>query len=257
MMEQVLNLEVRLLVLRHGRRRLIEALASASEESVEALERQITELETRKKASRRTKPAPHDLVAAAFAGSPEAEDRAQSLISKYESRSFLPQLREVERFLEHAGIRHGKLKSRTAALPKVIQALAGMSQSQVAELLEVAAHDRASDFALLANEIMRRDATSVRPPDDAVASSPTTVISKGVNRMSWTKLLTPAWLDVSGAAKQLATSVGDIESRIAAGEFVTRQATPNVTEIKFHKTNGTPKYIVAVPGAADPTPSKP
>ena len=71
--------------------------------------------------------------------------------------------------------------------------------------------------------------------------------------MAWTKLLTPEWAGTSGAAGILKTTESDIKQRIAAGEFVTRQSTPNVTEIKFHKTDGTPKFIVAVPGAADPT----
>lgn len=75
--------------------------------------------------------------------------------------------------------------------------------------------------------------------------------------MAWTKLLTPAWLGTSGAAKQLNTTEKDIEQRIKKGEFDTRQATANVSEIKFYKTDGTPKYIVAVPGAADPIPPKP
>ena len=72
--------------------------------------------------------------------------------------------------------------------------------------------------------------------------------------MAWTKLLTPAWLGISGAANQLNTTEREIKQRIANGEFVTKQATPNVTEIKFHMTDGTPKYIVAVPGAPSPTP---
>lgn len=73
--------------------------------------------------------------------------------------------------------------------------------------------------------------------------------------MAWTKLMAPEWPGLDGAANILSTTVKDIEARVAAGEFVTRKPTLNVTEIKFHKTDGTPKYIVAVPGAADPTPA--
>ena len=72
--------------------------------------------------------------------------------------------------------------------------------------------------------------------------------------MAWTKLLNPEWVGTSGAANLLKTTESDIKQRMAAGEFVTRKSMPNVTEIKFHKTDGTPKFIVAVPGAADPTP---
>ena len=157
-MDQFLDLEIRLLLLRYGRRRVIESLASGADESVEALERQISELESKKKTPPRSKkPTPPELVAAACEDRPGVEGQVRNLIASYENRTFLPRLREVERFLDHTGVRHSKLKSRVAALPKVIQALAGMSESQLKELLEVAAHDKGSDFALLANEIMRRD----------------------------------------------------------------------------------------------------
>ena len=154
-MDQMPNLDVRLPLLRYGRRRVIEALASVNDESAEALERQISELESKKK-TRAKKPTPSELVAAACKDRPAIEDQVQALLANYENRTFLPSLREVERFLDHEAIRHGKLKSRVAALPKIIQALARMSEPQLKELLEVASHDRGSDFALLANEIMRR-----------------------------------------------------------------------------------------------------
>jgi hypothetical protein len=60
-----------------------------------------------------------------------------------------------------------------------------------------------------------------------------------------------------GAAKILGITEKEIKARMAAGEFVTRNTTPNVTEIKFHKTDGTPKYIVAVLDAPDPVPPPP
>jgi len=72
--------------------------------------------------------------------------------------------------------------------------------------------------------------------------------------MPWQKLLGPEWVGTSGAANLLKTTESDIKARTTAGEFVTRKSTPNVTEIKFHKTDGTPKFIVAVPGSPDPIP---
>lgn len=95
-------------------------------------------------------------------GNPAIESHVQALIASYENRTFLPQLREVERFLDRVGVLHGKVKSRSEALPKVVQALAGMSHSELTGLTELASHDKSSDFALLANEIMRRDRTGNR-----------------------------------------------------------------------------------------------
>lgn len=67
-------------------------------------------------------------------------------------------------------------------------------------------------------------------------------------------MLNPEWVGTSGAANLLQITADDIKRRMSAGEFVTHKSTPNVTEIKFNKTDGTPKFIVDVPGEPDPTP---
>ena len=47
-----------------------------------------------------------------------------SLLDGYKKRMFLPRLRDVERFLDHAGVVHGRLKSRTEAMSKVAKCYA-------------------------------------------------------------------------------------------------------------------------------------
>lgn len=74
--------------------------------------------------------------------------------------------------------------------------------------------------------------------------------------MSWTKIMpSPHWAGFSSAAKLLNTTDADIKKRIANGEFVTQQSTPNLNEIKFWKTDGSPKYIVADPNGSKPIPT--
>ncbi|HXB67313.1 MAG TPA: hypothetical protein VNY05_03675 [Candidatus Acidoferrales bacterium] len=77
----------------------------------------------------------------------------RALAVGYENRTFLPQLRDVQRFLDRTGVPHGKLKSRAAATPIVIRTLANLPPDNLTELLlDKTSTD--SDYALLARAIM-------------------------------------------------------------------------------------------------------
>ena len=154
MKDQFLDLDVRLLVVRHGKRRVLEAIASMSNQSIEGLEDEIRQLEERKKRSGRGVRTATELVDAACQGRLEVHPAVSTLVGRYENRTFLPQLRQVERFLDQAGVKHGKLKSRSAALPKVVQALASLSPAQLEQFTEEGMISGVSEFSLLANEIM-------------------------------------------------------------------------------------------------------
>jgi hypothetical protein len=150
----LLELEVRLLILRHGRRRVLETLAAVSDQSIETVEQELRRLEDKKKAKSRKRKSSEELVSSAGEQRPEIKDRLATLIVRYENRVFLPQLREVERFLNHARVTHGKLKSRAAALPKVVEALSGLSVRELENLLETSSASGESAYSRLANEIM-------------------------------------------------------------------------------------------------------
>jgi hypothetical protein len=154
MTDRFLNMEIRLLLLRYGRRRILEALATVSEQPVEAVEAEIRRLEETKRVKSRKDKSSSELIEAASEDRPEIKSILSTLVTSYENRVFLPQLREVERFLNHAGVKHGKLKSRNAALPKVVQALTGFSVPDLQQLLKRSEAPEQSPYALLANELM-------------------------------------------------------------------------------------------------------
>jgi len=155
MIDQVLNLELRVLLYRYGRRRVLESLAALGEQSLPDLEAQMSALEKRSKEKGRRPPkTAQELVAAACKDRPESEGVVLDLINRYENRLFLPQLRDVERFLNHRGIRHTRLKSRTDALPRVVQGLSQLSPAELKRLLEGTSQEGQTDFALLADQIM-------------------------------------------------------------------------------------------------------
>ncbi len=155
MMDQLLPFEIRLLILRYGCRKVLEAMATVGDQSLEDLERQLVALEARirSRVKRTPKPA-QELIAAASKGQRETERLLSAVINRYQNRTFLPQLRDVERFLNHRGVAHTRLKSRVAALPKIIDGLSRLSQEQLKALAEDIGTEGQSDFALLAHQIM-------------------------------------------------------------------------------------------------------
>lgn len=162
MNEQFLELELRLMIVRHGRSRVLSVLARLGEQSVEELERDIAALAERKAAGKKPqkgRPAA-DLIEEATRDCPGNKALVTTLVVRFENRSFLPQLRDVMRFLERVGVPHGKLRSRAAGLPKVVAALAQRPEAELRQLAASSPSDSDSDFLMLAREIM----AGGRPP---------------------------------------------------------------------------------------------
>ena len=155
MIDQVLLLELRILILRYGRRKILEALAALGEQTVEQVEQKIAASEDRRKARTQRKPkSATEIIAATCKGQENLERPISALVNRYEHRTFLPQLRNVERFLDRVGISHGRFKSRGAALPKIIEALSLLSEEELNRLERDTEAGEQTDFALLAREIM-------------------------------------------------------------------------------------------------------
>jgi hypothetical protein len=155
-MDQLLDIDVRLLVLRYGRQRVLAALARLVEQTPEQLEQELQALDREPAGGRRKQPKPSLIEIAAS----ECRDRAdilepiKSLAIAFENRSFLPNLRDAQRFLDRAGSAPPKLKSRAAAGPLVIHVLSTLPKDELNSLAERNVPGGESDYALLARAIM-------------------------------------------------------------------------------------------------------
>jgi hypothetical protein len=158
----LLDIDVRLLVLRYGRNKVLQVLARLGEQTVEELERQMQTIGEKTK-PKRAQPVLMDLVAAQADQHPEIAGPLRSLAVGFENRTFLPQLRDVQRFLDRIGAPHGKLKSRTAAAPAVIRALASLKPEEIERLTADNKSGENSEYSLLAHAIMGTPAA--KPPD--------------------------------------------------------------------------------------------
>jgi len=162
MSDQIAQLEVRLLLLKYGRQKVLRALADLGDQSPGEIEQQLLAME-QKPRIRRPKPTALELAAAESKGREEIAEPLRLLAVAFQNKTFLPQLRDVQRFLDRLAS-PGKLKSREAAVPALFRVLAGMPKD---ELVRLAAPDDShgeSEYTILARAIM---GTSKRPEKEA------------------------------------------------------------------------------------------
>src|SRR3989304_8877560 len=99
MSDELLNLDVRLLILRYGRRKVLQALAKLNDQTPEQLEQHLEAAEQRRKT--KAKPSKHsimDFVESESRGRSEIVEPLRALALAFQNRTFLPQLRDVQRF---------------------------------------------------------------------------------------------------------------------------------------------------------------
>jgi hypothetical protein len=155
-MDDFLKMELRLLQLRYGRRRILESFGALTEQTPDQIEAEIAALEARKTKRVRKVRSVDDVLAELVVARPEAAQILRTLATRYENRSFLPQLKDVQRFLERLGLARKSLKSRRDALKHVLTALSRLSADELDRLARLSANEGDSDYANLAREIMGR-----------------------------------------------------------------------------------------------------
>lgn len=152
--QNILELEVRLLILKYGYKRVIEALARVRNENPEKIEELINEIEQKK--LKKTKPNKISVEEISYKVASEHPDKApqiQQLAIKFDNKIFLPQLKDVRRFLEKQGTLPKPIKTRQAGAKQVFDVLGRLSVNELDELIGSATNDQ-SDFSILADQII-------------------------------------------------------------------------------------------------------
>jgi hypothetical protein len=150
----LLNLELRVLLLRYGRSRVIEALAQLGEQSLDEVQAEITAAEQKPRGKKRAAIQSATEIAAELAREkPEISDALQALAAGYDNRTFLPQLRDVQRFLQRTGTSASHVRSRRDAARPLVIALSRLGADELNRIVP-SSSSRDNDYALLAREII-------------------------------------------------------------------------------------------------------
>lgn len=157
MTHELIEIDVRILFLRYGRNQVLHAISKIGDQSLEQLEEELKAIEEKRKNRTRKKPKASlmELADKEAIRSPEKAEALRSLATRYENKVFLPNLRDVIKFLANRKVKHKKLRSRRDAGPILIRALAAMTEVQLNELYDKRAQNKDSDYSLLSRAILR------------------------------------------------------------------------------------------------------
>jgi len=157
MSRDLLQLELRLLIARHGRSRVLEELALLDGRSIEDVEHDLQKIENRSKEKRKKKDKTvAELVDAAAKDAPARRDTLELLATQYEQKVFLSQLRRAKKLLIDHGVNVKSVTTRKLALPHVLRVLATIPDHELRHLLEAETDNDKGDLAILAGAILGR-----------------------------------------------------------------------------------------------------
>lgn len=159
--EQYLDYEVTLLLAKHGEKHVLSALATKLGLTTEELQLTLEALKTRRpRTIKARKPIdPSRTIESIILEHPEKATSLRLLYSRFQNRTFLPELKDVKRFFD----RHSRktppppLRSRIQSTFGLFRLLAEMD----AEALEDLCHDsetvERSDLGIISDAIMMRN----------------------------------------------------------------------------------------------------
>ena len=154
----LLDLELRLLIARHGKTQVSEALSAIGDIDVAVINHGIKAYEDkarRSKAQRRPRKTMAEMVRDAHPTSLDAGRLIEKLALAYENKEFLPELREVKRFLESRRVSVTTFRSRVDALPTVLRVLARCNLDEL-QTLQKKCRPHESDLGIITDQILGR-----------------------------------------------------------------------------------------------------
>ena len=156
--KDLLKLNLSLLVAQYGKTRVSEALSAIEDVTLTAIRDEISTFGKRARtrtAQRRPRKSIEEMIREAKPDSPQAESIIERLARAYESKEFLPELREVKRFLDSRSISPTKLRSRADALPAVVGVLAQCGLEEL-HSLDRRRRTQGSDLGVITDQILGR-----------------------------------------------------------------------------------------------------
>lgn len=153
-----LEYEVTLLLAKYGREPVLRMLAQKLACPQTELEALLTTIEKKKAVAPRSRCAPTAYrLETLISQHPEKAGQLRLLISRFQNRTFLPELRDVRRFFEQHSRNLGHTKSRAESLSKLLELLSDLDLIELDALSNARESGEYSSLGIISDEILRRD----------------------------------------------------------------------------------------------------
>ncbi len=153
--KELLQLELRLLVARYGKAEVADGLATIEGVDRAALDNDIggyAKKKAKTRARRHQQKSVEEMVRLANPP-PAVRDLVEKLAHAFQGREFLPQFRDVRRFLESRRITVSKFRSRADAFPTLLRVLSEQDVDELTALYERLAGS-GSDLGIITDQIL-------------------------------------------------------------------------------------------------------
>lgn len=154
-MNDYLEIEVELLILKYGYAKVLSAIASRDNITLEVLEKKISDLKNKKSQKpRRKEVSVEEIVAKIISENPHIKDEIQLLLARFVNKTFLPELKDVRRFIEKQSNRKVNIKSRDSGAKHVFDIIKSMPKNEIMQVIDLNPIGE-SDYSLLSEQIIR------------------------------------------------------------------------------------------------------
>jgi hypothetical protein len=149
--------EVALLLAKYGKNAVLNELATKMQLTHAELESLLMEIPIKKGLARSKKAsAAVDSIDEIIRQHPAKAHFLRTLQARFQNRTFLPELRDVRRFLERHSTDLGSTKSRTESFPLLFKLLAELDLTELDELCEAEPQSTYSSLGIISDEILRQ-----------------------------------------------------------------------------------------------------
>lgn len=155
--DEILELELSLLLINYGERKVLRSLAKVNglnDSELETKLKRIHQLE-KKPASKKSKD-PSKAIEEIISQHPQKSQLLALLYSRFQNRSFLPEMRDIKRLFNRHSLESNNLKSRNTSASKVFRLLAGLDEKELEELTQEQDKTTYSSLGIISDEIMKR-----------------------------------------------------------------------------------------------------
>jgi hypothetical protein len=157
MSQNLIDYEIVLLLAKYGEKEVLSAFARNLGLSSNEIESRMQGLkQLKRKTATRKRADPSRIIESLVVQHPEKADHLKTLFSRFQSKTFLPELKDVRRFFDRHSTDLAHPKSRVDAVPSLFKLLASLDLPELTSLCQKPEPTEYSSLGLISQEIMRR-----------------------------------------------------------------------------------------------------
>jgi hypothetical protein len=153
--DEIIELEICLLLIKYGERKVINSLAKVVDLDIKDIETKLQRIQRPiKKPVKKNAKLRLQFIDKIIDQYPERANLLKILYSRFQNKTFLPELRDIKRLLDRYSLESRGVKSRNAAAPKVFNLLATLDETELMELSQQQERGGYSSLGIISDEIL-------------------------------------------------------------------------------------------------------